>query len=314
MAKMAIIGAGNVGATLALFTLQKELARVVLLDIVPGLAQGKALDLSQAAPVLGYDARIKGTENYEDIADSDLVVITAGLARKPGMSRADLLDKNSRIVSQVASRVKQTAPAAIIIMVTNPLDVMAYVAMKRTGFPRERVLGMAGVLDAARFRLFIAQELDIQAEDIEAMVLGSHGDRMVPLVGHSTVGQRSLSEVLSYGKIEALVQRTRGAGAEIVGLLKESSAFYAPAASALLMAEAILKDKKWVLPASVFAQGEYGLKDVFVGLPVKLGQGGVEEIIEIDLLPAELEALHKSAQDLKAVLARLPKSLFQTTE
>ncbi len=314
MAKMAIIGAGNVGATLALFTLQKELARVVLLDIVPGLAQGKALDLSQAAPVLGYDARIKGTENYEDIADSDLVVITAGLARKPGMSRADLLDKNSRIVSQVASRVKQTAPAAIIIMVTNPLDVMAYVAMKRTGFPRERVLGMAGVLDAARFRLFIAQELDIQAEDIEAIVLGSHGDRMVPLVGHSTVGQRSLGEVLSYGKIEALVQRTRGAGAEIVGLLKESSAFYAPAASALLMAEAILKDKKWVLPASVFAQGEYGLKDVFVGLPVKLGQGGVEEIIEIDLLPAELEALHKSAQDLKAVLARLPKSLFQTTE
>ncbi len=314
MAKMAIIGAGNVGATLALFTLQKELARVVLLDIVPGLAQGKALDLSQAAPVLGYDARIKGTENYEDIADSDLVVITAGLARKPGMSRADLLDKNSRIVSQVASRVKQTAPAAIIIMVTNPLDVMAYVAMKRTGFPRERVLGMAGVLDAARFRLFIAQELDIQAEDIEAMVLGSHGDRMVPLVGHSTVGQRSLSEVLSYGKIEALVQRTRGAGAEIVGLLKESSAFYAPAASALLMAEAILKDKKWVLPASVFAQGEYGLKDVFVGLPVKLGQGGLEEIIEIDLLPAELEALHKSAQDIKAVLAKLPKSLFQTTE
>jgi len=311
---MAIIGAGNVGATLALFTLQKELARVVLLDIVPGLAQGKALDLSQAAPVLGYDARIKGTENYEDIADSDLVVITAGLARKPGMSRADLLDKNSRIVSQVASRVKQTAPAAVIIMVTNPLDVMAYVAMKRTGFPRERVLGMAGVLDAARFRLFIAQELDIQAEDVEAIVLGSHGDRMVPLVGHSTVGQRSLSEVLSYGKIEALVQRTRGAGAEIVGLLKESSAFYAPAASALLMAEAILKDKKWVLPASVFAQGEYGLKDVFVGLPVKLGQGGVEEIIEIDLLPAELEVLHKSAQDLKAVLARLPKSLFQTTE
>lgn len=314
MAKMAIIGAGNVGATLALFTLQKELARVVLLDIVPGLAQGKALDLSQAAPVLGYDARIKGTENYEDIADSDLVVITAGLARKPGMSRADLLDKNSRIVSQVASRVKQTAPAAIIIMVTNPLDVMAYVAMKRTGFPRERVLGMAGVLDAARFRLFIAQELDIQAEDVEAMVLGSHGDRMVPLVGHSTVGQRSLSEVLSYGKIEALVQRTRGAGAEIVGLLKESSAFYAPAASALLMAEAILKDKKWVLPASVFAQGEYGLKDVFVGLPAKLGQGGLEEIIEIDLLPAELEALHKSAQDIKAVLARLSKSLFQTTE
>ena len=311
---MAIIGAGNVGATLALFTLQKELARVVLLDIVPGLAQGKALDLSQAAPVLGYDARIKGTENYEDIADSDLVVITAGLARKPGMSRADLLDKNSRIVSQVASRVKQTAPAAVIIMVTNPLDVMAYVAMKRTGFPRERVLGMAGVLDAARFRLFIAQELDIQAEDVEAMVLGSHGDRMVPLVGHSTVGQRSLSEALSYGKIEALVQRTRGAGAEIVGLLKESSAFYAPAASALLMAEAILKDKKWVLPASVFAQGEYGLKDVFVGLPVKLGQGGLEEIIEIDLLPAELEALHKSAQDIKAVLARLPKSLFQTTE
>jgi len=314
LAKMAIIGAGNVGATLALFTLQKELARVVLLDIVPGLAQGKALDLSQAAPVLGYDARIKGTENYEDIADSDLVVITAGLARKPGMSRADLLDKNSRIVSQVASRVKQIAPAAIIIMVTNPLDVMAYVAMKRTGFPRERVLGMAGVLDAARFRLFIAQELDIQAEDIEAMVLGSHGDRMVPLIGHSTVDLWSLGEVLSCGKIEALVQRTRGAGAEIVGLLKESSAFYAPAASALLMAEAILKDKKWVLPASVFAQGEYGLKDVFVGLPVKLGQGGVEEIIEIDLLPAELEALHKSAQDIRAVLARLPRSLFQTTE
>ena len=314
MPKMAIIGAGNVGATLALFALQSELARVVLLDIVPGLAQGKALDLAQAGPVLGYDARIKGSENYQDIAESDLVVITAGLARKPGMSRADLVDKNSHIVSQVASRVKEAAPEAVILMVTNPLDVMAYVAMKRTGFPRERVLGMAGVLDTARFRFFIAQELALAQKEVEAMVLGSHGDRMVPLVGHSTVGRRPLSEFLSQGKIEDLVQRTRGAGAEIVGLLKEASAFYAPAASALSMAEAILKDKKWVLSASVFAQGEYGLKDVFVGLPVKLGRGGVEEIIEIDLLPAELEALHKSAQDLKATISKLPKSLFETTE
>ena len=314
MAKMAIIGTGNVGATLALLTLQRELAEVVLLDIVPGLAQGKALDLAQAGPVLRYDSRIKGTEKYEDIAGSALVVITAGLARKPGMSRADLLDKNSRIISQVAGRVKEFAPEAIILVVTNPLDVMAYVVMKRTGFPSKRVLGMAGVLDTARFRFFIAQELGVAQKDVEAMVLGSHGDRMVPLAGGSTVKGRPLSKALSQAKIEALIQRTREAGAEIVGFLKESSAFYAPAASVLLMAEAMLKDKKQVLPASVFARGEYGLEDVFIGLPARLGREGVEEIIEIDLLPSELKALHKSAQELKAIMARLPKDLFEAQE
>jgi malate dehydrogenase len=311
---MAIIGAGNVGANLALLALQRELAEVVLVDIVPGLAQGKALDLAQAGPVLGYDSRIKGTENYEDIAASTLVVITAGLARRPGMSRADLLDKNSRIVSEVAARVKEMAPEAIILVVTNPLDVMAYVAMKRSGFPRERVLGMAGVLDTARFRFFIAQELGLTHKDIEAMVLGSHGDQMVPLVGGSSVKGRPLGEVLSPDKIAALVQRTRGAGAEIVALLKESSAFYAPAASVFLMAQAILEDKKQVLPASVFAQGEYGLEDVFIGLPARLGRGGVEQIVAIDLPPAELEALHKSAQELKSIMAKLPAGLFEPTK
>jgi len=280
-----------------------ELAReVVLVDIKEGLPQGVALDQWESAPVRGFDSRLTGTQDYADTAGSGIVVVTAGFPRKPGMSREDLVSKNSAVIREIASEVRDRSPDAVIIMVTNPLDVMAYVAREVTGFPRERVVGMAGILDTARFRSFISLELDVSVEDIQALVLGGHGDSMVPIVSTVSVGGVPLTQLLDGGRIEALVQRTRKGGGEIVGLLKEGSAYYAPSAAVAQMCEAIVRDKKRILPCAAWLEGEYGLDGLFMGVPCKLGRGGVEEILEVELTDREREALERSASDVQATM------------
>src|SRR5687767_5547479 len=304
--KITIVGGGNVGASAALCAAQKELARqVVIIDVVEGVPQGKALDQWESAPIEGFDTRVTGTNDYADTAGSDLVIVTAGIARKPGMSREDLLKTNAGIVQQVSEQIKKSSPNAIVIMVSNPLDTMAYVCMKATGFPRERVIGMAGVLDTARYRSFIALELDVSVEDIQALVLGGHGDTMVPLASYTTVSGIPLRQLLKSDRIDALVDRARNGGAEIVGLLKTGSAYYAPAAAAVQMAEAIVKDKRRILPCAAWLEGEYGMKDLFLGVPCKLGAGGLLEILEVELTDAERTALVKSADSVRETMAAL---------
>jgi malate dehydrogenase len=304
VSKITVVGAGNVGATAAYGLAQRELAReVVMVDIVEGVPQGKGLDQWESAPIEGFDARVSGTNDYAATAGSDLVVITAGIPRKPGMSREDLLKTNANIVRQVSEQVRDRSPEAIVIVVSNPLDAMAYVCKEATGFPRERVVGMAGVLDTARYRSFIALELDVSVEDIQALVLGGHGDTMVPLASYTTVSGIPLSQLLDQARIDALVDRTRHGGAEIVGLLKTGSAYYAPASAVVQMAEAIVRDKKRILPCSAWLQGEFGLRDVFCGVPCKVGRGGLERIIEVSLTEGEREELRKSAEAVRSTQA-----------
>jgi len=306
--KVTVIGAGNVGATAAQRLAEKELCDVVLIDIIEGVPQGKALDLTEAAPVEKHDAHLTGANVYDASAESDIVIITAGIPRKPGMSRDDLISTNAGIVKTVTHQVAALSPDAILIIVSNPLDAMCHVAHQVSGFPKERVMGMAGVLDSARFRAFISMELNVSVENTHAFVLGGHGDTMVPLPRYSTVAGIPITELLSQDRIDALVDRTRNGGAEIVGLLKTGSAYYAPASAAVEMAESIIKDKKKILPCAVYLQGEYGLNELFIGVPVKLGAGGVEEIIEITLTEDEKKALQNSAtavQELKDVLKKL---------
>lgn len=297
--KISVIGAGNVGASAAFRAAELELGDVVLVDIVEGMPQGKALDLLQMCPVSGKDVKFIGTNSFEDTANSDVVIITSGIPRKPGMSRDDLISTNTKVVKEVTQQVAKYSPNAILILVTNPLDAMVYVAHKVSGFPRERVMGMAGVLDSARFRTFISMELDVSVENIHAFVLGGHGDDMVPLARYTTVAGIPITDLMSQGKIDSLIDRTRKGGAEIVGLLKTGSAFYAPGVSAVEMAESILKDKKKILPCCVLAKGEFGVQDIFVGLPVKLGTKGVEQIIKIELTDKEKEELGVSAGHVK---------------
>lgn len=304
--KITVIGAGNVGATTACKLVEKDLANeLVLLDIVEGIPQGKALDLWESAPIEGFDTRCAGTNSYEETADSDIVVVTAGLPRKPGMSRDDLLDANAKIVKSVAENIKQQSPEAIVIVVSNPLDVMTYATLKVTGFSPERVFGMAGILDTARFRSFIALELGVSVRDISAMVLGDHGDSMVPLPRYTTVAGVPLPEIMNQETIDRLIQRTRDGGAEIVKHLKTGSAYYAPAAAVAEMVESVIKNKNRVLPCACYLTGQYGLEDVYVGVPAMLGSRGVVEIVELDLTAEEKAALHKSAQDVKANIAKL---------
>jgi malate dehydrogenase len=306
--KITVVGAGNVGATTAQRLVEKELCDVVLVDIVEGVPQGKALDLAEAAPVEKHDAHLIGANDYEDSAGSDIVIITAGIPRKPGMSRDDLIGTNANIVKSVTREVAARSPEAILIIVSNPLDAMCHVAYEASGFPKNRVMGMAGVLDSARFRAFISMELNVSVENTHAFVLGGHGDTMVPLPRYSTVAGIPITELMSAERIEALVDRTRNGGAEIVSLLKTGSAYYAPASSAVEMAASILKDKKKILPCAALLQGEYGYQDLFIGVPVKLGTSGIEEIIEIKLTEEEQAALDRSAaavEELKGVLAKL---------
>ena len=300
--KVTIVGSGNVGATTAHWIVDKELADVVLIDIIDGVPQGKALDLQQSGPVEGFDSRLVGTNDYRDSADSDIVVITAGLPRKPGMSRDDLLMKNYEIVKGVTEQVVKVSPQCILIVVSNPLDAMVQTAYRISGFPRNRVIGMAGILDSARFRTFIAQELSVSVENVHAFVLGGHGDTMVPLPRYSTVAGIPITELLPRERIDALVQRTANGGAEIVGLLKTGSAYYAPSAAVTEMVEAIFKDKRKILPCAAYLEGEYGVDGLFVGVPVKLGRNGIEEIVQIDLRPEEEAALKKSAAAVKELV------------
>ncbi len=306
--KVTVVGAGNVGATTAQRIAEKELADVVLVDIVEGVPQGKALDLAQAATVEKHDAGLTGTNSYGETAGSDIVIITAGIPRKPGMSRDDLASTNAGIVSSVTQAVASESPDAILIVVSNPLDAMCHVALEKSGFPKSRVMGMAGILDSARFRAFIAMELNVSVENTHAFVLGGHGDTMVPLPRYSTVAGIPITELMSADRIDALVDRTANGGAEIVKLLKTGSAFYAPSSAATEMAEAILKDKKKILPCAAYLEGEYGINDLFIGVPVKLGKDGIEAVIEIDLTEQEDGALKKSAAavaESKAFLATL---------
>jgi malate dehydrogenase len=304
--RITVVGAGHVGATTAQRIAERELAReVVLVDIVEGMPQGKALDQWESAPVEGFDTRLIGAQDYGPTAGSGIYVVTAGLARKPGMSRDDLVQKNAQIIGAVSEQIAEHSPEAIIVMVTNPLDVMAWVAMTTTGFPRERVLGMAGVLDTARFRSFIALELDVSVEDVQALVLGGHGDSMVPLVGTVSVGGIPLTELLEEKRIEALVERTRKGGGEIVGLLGTGSAYYAPSAAAVQMVESIVRDRRRVLPAAAWLEGEFGLEGLFLGVPCKIGAGGLEQILEVSLTDAEREALNASAADVRETMAVL---------
>lgn len=306
MQKITVVGAGHVGATSAQRIAERELAReVVLVDIVEGLAQGKALDQWESAPVEGFDTRMTGTTDYGPTAGSEIYVVTAGLARKPGMSRADLVSKNAEIISGISREIREHSPDSIVIMVTNPLDVMAYVAREVTGFPRSRVMGMAGILDTARFRSFVALELDVSVQDVTALVLGGHGDSMVPLVSTVSVGGVPLTQLLPEDRIEGLVERTRQGGGEIVGLLKDGSAYYAPSAAVAQMCEAIARDQKRILPCAAWLEGEYGLDGLFVGVPCKLGRGGVEEILEVELRDDEQEALEASAADVLETMAQV---------
>ena len=300
--KVTVVGAGNVGATTAQRIFDKGYADVVLVDVVEDLPQGKALDMLESGPVVGSDARIVGTNSYEDTANSDLVIITAGVARKPGMSRDDLLLTNVRIVSGVIREMIKHSPNCLLMVVTNPLDAMLHCALETSNFPREQVFGMAGILDTSRFRTFIAQELEVSVEDVQAYVLGGHGDTMVPLIGYTTVGGIPIRDLLPQATIERLVQRTRDGGAEIVKLLKAGSAYYAPSAAIMQMVEAILLDKKRILPCCVLLQGEYGINGLCVGVPVKLGARGVEQIMEIKLTDEERAALHRSAEAVKELV------------
>ena len=306
MNKIGIVGAGNVGATSAQRIAERELAReVVLLDVAEGIPQGKGLDMAESAPVERFDTRLIGTNDPGALAGCDLVVITAGLARKPGMSRDDLQATNADIVGTVSEGVRNVAPDAIVVVVSNPLDVMTYVALQKTGFPPHRVVGMAGILDSARFRFFIAEALDVSVEDVTAFVLGGHGDSMVPLPRYSSVAGIPLTELLDGDTIDAIVQRTRDGGAEIVGHLKTGSAYYAPASAVAEMTAAIVHDKKRILPCAAYLTGQYGIHDLFVGVPIKLGAKGVESIIEIGLTPEETAALQKSADEVRENIAKL---------
>ncbi|HUS82286.1 MAG TPA: malate dehydrogenase [Dehalococcoidia bacterium] len=299
--KVTIVGAGQTGGAMARELAPKGFADIVLLDVVEGVPQGKALDISQAGPVIGFDSRIAGSNDWKDTAGSDIVVITSGKPRRPGMSRDDLVTANTEIVKSVTEQAVKHSPNAIIIVFVNPLDVMCYVVKKISGFPRERVFGQSGVLDAARFRSFIARELDVSMEDVQAYVLGGHGDGMVPLVRHTTVCGIPISELMPVDRIAVLVERTRKGGGEIVNLLKTGSAYYAPAAATIQMVESVLLDRKRVLPCSVYLEGEFGISDVFMGVPVKLGARGVEQIIEIKLTDDEREMFERSAASVREV-------------
>ncbi len=290
-----MVGAGNVGATTAARIVDGGYADVVLVDVIEGMPQGKALDMAESTPVFGSDVQVTGTNSYDDVAGSDVVVITAGVARRPGMSRDDLLITNMNIVGSVAGEVAKAAPDAVLVIVSNPLDAMVQHAYNVSGFPKERVVGMAGILDTSRFRSFLAQELNVSVTNVLAYVLGGHGDSMVPLLGTTTVGGVPVSKLIASDRLEEIVQRTRGGGGEIVSLLKTGSAYYAPAAAAVQMVEAILLDKKKILPCAAYLEGEYGINGLYVGVPVKLGAGGVEEVIEIELTEAEAAALKRSA-------------------
>ncbi len=303
--KISIVGAGFVGATAAHWCAAKELGDVVLVDVLEGMPQGKALDLLQAGPVEGYDLNIHGTNNYGDTAGSDIVVVTAGLPRKPGMTREDLVVTNGNIIRQVMENVTRHSPDAIVILVTNPLDTMVYLAKKVSGLPRERIIGQAGILDSARMRAFIAMELNVSVENTHAFVLGGHGDEMVPLPRYSTVAGIPITELLPADRIEAIVDRTRKGGGEIVALLKQGSAFFAPSASTIQMVEAIVKDRKRILPCCVYLEGEYGLNDICFGVPVKLGSTGVEQILEINLTDDERAAMNRSADLIRSSMAAL---------
>jgi malate dehydrogenase len=303
--KVTVVGAGNVGATCAHWIASKELADVVLVDIIEGMPQGKALDLAQAGPIENYDLRVVGTNGYDEAAGSDVVVITSGIARKPGMSRDDLIATNKKIVGDVSEKVAATSPNAVVIVVSNPLDAMCHVASHVTKFPRERVLGMAGILDTARYKTFIAMELGVSVEDIHGIVLGGHGDTMVPLPRHTSVAGIPLSELLPKERIDAIVKRTASGGAEIVGLLKTGSAYYAPASAVVAMTESILKDKKRVFPCAALLKGEYGYHDLFIGVPVVLGAGGLEKVIEMKLDDHEKGLLDHSAKAVKELVEAL---------
>ncbi len=298
--KITVVGAGNVGATAAQRIAEKELARtVVMVDVAEGIPQGKGLDQWQSAPIEGFDSRVIGTNGYDETAGSDIVVITAGIARKPGMSRDDLLNTNAGIVKSVSEQVGRTSPNAIIIVVSNPLDVMCWVAKEASGFPRERVIGMAGVLDTARYRAFLATALDVSVRDIQAMVLGGHGDTMVPLISYTTVSGIPITQLMDKATLDAIVDRTRNGGAEIVKHLKTGSAYYAPSSGAVQMVEAIVNDQKRILPCSAWLDGEYGMKGLFLGVPVKLGRKGLEQVLEVELTADERAALEKSAQAVR---------------
>lgn len=303
--KITVVGAGHVGATAAMWLAIKELGDVVLLDIVEGVPQGKTLDLVEASPVEGFDAGLKGTNDYADTAGSDVVIVTAGLPRKPGMSRSDLISKNVGIIKDVVGNIVKYSPDACLLIVTNPLDVMVYVAWKVSGLPGNRVMGLSGALDGSRMRSFIAMELGVSVEDVQAMVIGGHADEMVPLMSYSSVSGIPVTRLLTGDRIDAIVQRTRTAGGEIVGLLKTGSAYYAPSAAVAEMAESILKDKKRVIPCAAYCDGEYGVKGMFVGVPVKLGAGGVEEILEVDLSDAERAAFDESVSAIRGLIEEL---------
>ena len=302
--KITVVGAGNVGATAAQRLAEKQLARtVVLVDVIEGVPQGKGLDQWESAPVEGFDTRVLGANDYGPAEGSELFIVTAGIARKPGMSRDDLVRTNADIVQQVARQIRQVAPQAIIVMVSNPLDVMCWVAKEVTGFPRERVIGMAGVLDTARYRSFLAEALDVSVEDIQAMVLGGHGDTMVPLISYTTVSGIPVSQLLDQATLDRIVERTRNGGAEIVAFLKTGSAYYAPSAAAVQMVESIVLDKKRILPCAAWLQGEYGLSGIYCGVPCKLGKGGLEQILQVQLTADEQAALTKSANAVKETMA-----------
>jgi malate dehydrogenase len=300
--KVTVIGAGNIGGTTALHLAMRNIADVVLVDIVEGLPQGKALDILESGPILRFDSNVIGTNDYEDTAGSDVVVITSGKPRQPGMSRTDLLNDNQEIVGSVTEQVVENSPNAIIIVVANPLDAMCHVALETSGFPRERVIGMAGILDTARYRTFIAERVGASVRDVFALVLGGHGDTMVPLPSMATVSGVPITQMLSQDEVDAIVQRTRQGGGEIVELLGSGSAFYAPAAAIVEMVDAILMDQKRILPCAAYLQGEYGLNDLFVGVPVKLGAGGIEDVIELDLSDDEREQLEYSANDVREMV------------
>ncbi|RLG59876.1 MAG: malate dehydrogenase [Candidatus Hydrothermarchaeota archaeon] len=307
--KITIVGAGRVGSTVALWAASKELGDIVLVDILEDYPKGLALDLQEASPIENFDLSIVGSNSYEETANSDIAIITAGFPRKPGMSRDDLLEKNAGIVKNVTKEIVRYSPNAIIIVVTNPLDAMSYVAKKVSGFPRERVIGMAGALDSARMRTFIAMELDVSIEDVQALVLGGHGDSMVPLVRYSTVAGIPIEQLLPREKIEAIIERTRFAGGEIISLMKKASAFISPSAAIIQMVEAILKDKRKILPCSAYLEGEYGVENCYVGVPVKLGSKGIEEIIEVELTEEEKKQFYASVEEVKKLIKKIEGSV-----